>query len=80
VLPTDVDIEMIIDICIGAIFYRRLIGGQSAGDDMVEQLVALILDGSLPRTTLPPGEVARASHPTHGRTAVKRGRTPVNQQ
>jgi AcrR family transcriptional regulator len=80
VLPPDVAIEMIIDICIGAIFYRGLIGGHGAGEDMVEQLVALILDGRLPRTTQPPGEASRAAHPTHGRTAAKRGRTSVKQQ
>lgn len=49
-LPADVDIETVIDLFVGAIFYRKLVRGLEIDDEMVEQLVALILDGRLPRT------------------------------
>jgi AcrR family transcriptional regulator len=49
-LPADVDIETVIDLCVGAIFYRKLVRGMEVDDAMVEQLVSLILDGRLPRT------------------------------
>jgi AcrR family transcriptional regulator len=49
-LPADVDIEAVIDVFVGAIFYRRLVRGMEIDDRLVEQLVALILDGRVPRT------------------------------
>jgi AcrR family transcriptional regulator len=49
-LPADVDIETVIDIYVGAIFYRKLVRGMDVDDAMVEQLLTLILDGRLPRT------------------------------
>ncbi|MBS2962262.1 TetR/AcrR family transcriptional regulator [Actinocrinis puniceicyclus] len=49
-LPPDVDIETVIDLFIGAIFYRSLVRKLPVDAVMVEQLVELILDGRLPRT------------------------------
>ncbi|HEU5428724.1 MAG TPA: TetR/AcrR family transcriptional regulator, partial [Actinocrinis sp.] len=49
-LPADVDIETVIDLFVGAIFYRSLVRGMAVDDAMVEQLLELILDGRLPRT------------------------------
>ncbi|HEU5356772.1 MAG TPA: TetR/AcrR family transcriptional regulator, partial [Actinocrinis sp.] len=49
-LPADVDIETVIDLFVGAIFYRSLVRGMPVDDAMVEQLLELILDGRLPRT------------------------------
>lgn len=49
-LPADVDIETIIDLFVGAIFYRSLVRGMAIDDAMVDQLLELILDGRLPRT------------------------------
>jgi hypothetical protein len=45
-----VDIETVIDLFVGAIFYRRLVRGMEIDDAMIDQLVELILDGRLPRT------------------------------
>jgi hypothetical protein len=45
-----VDIETVIDLFVGSIFYRRMVRGVEIDDAMVEQLVSLILDGRLPRT------------------------------
>ena len=50
-LPADVDIETVIDLFVGAIFYRRLVRGLEIDDGMIDQLVSLILDGRLPRTS-----------------------------
>jgi len=49
-VPADVDIETIIDLCVGTIYYRKLVRGVEVDDVLVEQLVSLILDGRLPRT------------------------------
>jgi AcrR family transcriptional regulator len=49
-LPADVDIETVIDLFVGAIFYRRMVRGVEVEEEMIEQLVSLILDGRLPRT------------------------------
>ena len=49
-LPADVDIETVIDVYVGAIFYRKLVRGIEIDDVLVEQLVSLILDGRAPRT------------------------------
>ena len=50
-LPADVDIETVIDLFVGSIFYRTMVRGLEADDEMIEQLVSLILDGRLPRTS-----------------------------
>lgn len=49
-LPADVDIETVIDLFAGSIFYRKMVRGVEIDDAMIEQLVSLILDGRLPRT------------------------------
>jgi len=49
-LPADVDIETVIDLFVGAIFYRKVVRGMDIDAAMIEQLVELILDGRLPRT------------------------------
>lgn len=49
-LPADVDIETVIDLFVGSIFYRKMVRGVEIDDAMIEQLVSLILDGRLPRT------------------------------
>ncbi len=49
-LPADVDIETVIDLFVGAIFYRSMVRGVSVDDAMIDQLLELVLDGRLPRT------------------------------
>ncbi|MGH3417937.1 MAG: TetR/AcrR family transcriptional regulator [Actinocrinis sp.] len=49
-LPADIDIEAVIDLFVGAIYYRKLVRGLDVDDRMVDQLVALVMDGTLPRT------------------------------
>jgi AcrR family transcriptional regulator len=49
-LPPDVDIETVIDLFVGAIFYRSLVRSTPVDAEMIEQLLELILDGKLPRT------------------------------
>jgi AcrR family transcriptional regulator len=68
-LPADVDIELIIDICVGTIFYRKLIGGHSMDEAVVECLASLILDGHVPRLAQAPRASATPTHALHGRPA-----------
>jgi AcrR family transcriptional regulator len=49
-VPADVDIETVIDLCVGTIFYRKLVRGVEVDHVLVEQLLSLVLDGRLPRT------------------------------
>lgn len=49
-LPADVDIETVIDVFVGAVFYRKLVRGVEIDDGMIDQLVSMILNGRLPRT------------------------------
>lgn len=49
-LPVDIDIETVIDLFVGAIFYRSMVRGLEVDDEMIEQLVSLVLDARLPRT------------------------------
>lgn len=49
-LPADVDIETVIDLFVGAIFYRSVVRRTPVDESMVNQLLELILDGRLPRT------------------------------
>lgn len=48
-LPADTDTELLMDIWAGAVFYRVTITGQPVSDDLPDALVALILDGQVPR-------------------------------
>lgn len=73
-IPSDVDIELVIDLCVGTVFYRALIGGNNVDEDMVEQLTSLVLDNRLPRTTHVFGEDGGRSRWAHSGSAGKRGR------
>lgn len=73
-IPADVDIELVIDLCVGTVFYRALIGGNSVDEDIVEQLTSLVVDNRLPRTTRVFGEGAGRSRTGHSGSVVRRGR------
>jgi AcrR family transcriptional regulator len=47
-LPADVDIELLLDVYAGAVFYRVLVSGEPVTDLLAEQLVSLLLDGKTP--------------------------------
>lgn len=49
-LPTNVDTELILDIYAGTVFYRVLVSGEPVTDNLAEQLVNLLLDGTTPVT------------------------------
>jgi len=72
-IPADVDIELVIDLCVGTVFYRALIGGNSVDEDMVEQLTSLVVDNRLPRTTEVYGEASGGSRAAHSGSVANRG-------
>jgi AcrR family transcriptional regulator len=47
-LPPDVDIDLLLDVYAGAVFYRVLVSGEQVTDLLAEQLVGLLLDGKAP--------------------------------
>jgi AcrR family transcriptional regulator len=47
-LPSDVDIDLLLDVYAGAVFYRVLVSGEQVTDLLAEQLVGLLLDGKAP--------------------------------
>jgi AcrR family transcriptional regulator len=47
-LPSDLDIELLLDVYAGAVFYRVLVSGEPVTDLLAEQLVSLLLDGKAP--------------------------------
>ena len=47
-LPPDVDIDVLLDVYAGAVFYRVFVSGEPVTDRLAEQLVGLLLDGQLP--------------------------------
>jgi AcrR family transcriptional regulator len=47
-LPANLDIELLMDIYVGAVFYRVVVSGEPVTDTLAEQLVGLILDGRQP--------------------------------
>jgi AcrR family transcriptional regulator len=47
-LPSDVDIDLLLDVYAGAVFYRVLVSGEPVTDLLAEQLVSLLLDGKAP--------------------------------
>jgi AcrR family transcriptional regulator len=47
-LPSDVDIELLLDVYAGAVFYRVLVSGEPITELLAEQLVSLLLDGKTP--------------------------------
>lgn len=59
-LPADIDIELIIDICVGTLFFRKLIGGHRVDGAAVERLASLIVDGCAPRISPAPHACAPA--------------------
>lgn len=48
-LPEDLDVELIMDMWAGAIFYRTLMSGTPISPAFSEQFVELLFDGRLPR-------------------------------
>lgn len=52
-LPSNVDIDLLMDIYVGAIFYRVVISGEPVDENLAQQLVSLLLDGSPPVITNP---------------------------
>jgi AcrR family transcriptional regulator len=47
-LPADLDIDLLLDVYAGAVFYRVLVSGEPVTDLLAEQLVSLLLDGRAP--------------------------------
>jgi AcrR family transcriptional regulator len=47
-LPADLDIDLLLDVYAGAVFYRVLVSGEPVTDLLAEQLVSLLLDGKAP--------------------------------
>lgn len=47
-LPADLDAELLMDVFVGAVFYRVVVSGEPVTDVLAEQLVDLILDGRPP--------------------------------
>lgn len=47
-LPADLDIDLLLDVYTGAVFYRVLVSGEPVTDQLAEQLVSLLLDGKVP--------------------------------
>lgn len=47
-LPADLDIDLLIDVYVGTVFYRVLVSGGPVTDLLAEQLVGLLLDGNPP--------------------------------
>lgn len=73
-VPPDIDIELVIDLCIGTVLYRALIGGSSVDADMVERLTSLIVDSRLPRITQNAVDGARRPRLVRGPSTAKRER------
>jgi AcrR family transcriptional regulator len=47
-LPPDVDVELLLDVFAGAVFYRHVVSGEPVTERLADQLVALLLDGTKP--------------------------------
>jgi len=47
-LPADLDIDLLLDVYAGTVFYRVLVSGEPVTDLLAEQLVSLLLDGRAP--------------------------------
>lgn len=47
-LPPDLDVELLLDVYVGAVFYRHVVSGEEVTDRLAEQLVGLLLDGKMP--------------------------------
>jgi AcrR family transcriptional regulator len=60
-LPPELDIELLLDLYAGAVFYRVVVSGEPVTDALAEQLVGLLLDGKPPLKTAPKGEASTSS-------------------
>jgi AcrR family transcriptional regulator len=47
-LPANVDIDLLMDVYVGAVFYRVVVTGEPVNETLAEQLVSLLLDGKPP--------------------------------
>jgi AcrR family transcriptional regulator len=47
-LASDIDISLVLDACVGAVFYRLILSGEPLTGDIAEHVVDLILDGAQP--------------------------------
>jgi hypothetical protein len=52
-LPEDLDASLVLDRCVGAIFYRLVVSGEPVTGKVAEHLVDLLLDGARPRASRP---------------------------
>ena len=52
-LPEDLDASLVLDLCVGAIFYRLVVSGEPVTRKVAEHLVDLLLDGARPRASRP---------------------------
>ena len=53
-LPPDIDIPLVLDACVGAVFYRLVLSGEPLTDTLAAQVVDLILDGARPPAAIRP--------------------------
>jgi AcrR family transcriptional regulator len=61
-LPPDVDIELLLDIWAGTVFYRVLVSREPITHDLAQRLTELLVHGSPPRRpATPPGASRRRS-------------------
>jgi AcrR family transcriptional regulator len=47
-LPANLDIDLLMDVYVGAIFYRVVVSGEPVNESLAQQLVSLLLDGKPP--------------------------------
>jgi AcrR family transcriptional regulator len=52
-LPDELDVSLVLDACVGAVFYRLVVSGEPVTGKVAEHLVDLLLDGARPRTARP---------------------------
>ena len=49
-LPADADVALLLDVCIGTVFYRMVVSGEPVTDDFAARLIDLLLGGALAPT------------------------------
>ncbi|HEX3335595.1 MAG TPA: TetR-like C-terminal domain-containing protein, partial [Jatrophihabitans sp.] len=47
-LPANVDIDLLMDVYVGAVLYRVVVSGKPVDETLAQQLVSLLLDGKQP--------------------------------
>jgi hypothetical protein len=47
-LPANVDVDLLMDVYVGAVLYRVVVSGEPVDESLAEQLVSLLLDGKQP--------------------------------